>query len=309
MELLLRRGHVDPSAFAAASLSSKHANAVRTACLRFGRQRPELIRHISRCDIQVALRCGCPSIDRKVVNSGKRLRAYVGLVEGELAKKLHPDTNKGDADAEPKFQEVQRAYEFFRNIFRDRDFGSHDIKVALELSFMEAVQGCSKTINFQTSVTCETCNGAGVPPGTKPETCLACRGSGFMFMQTGPFRMQSTCTKCGGSGKTVKDFCRFLGRASPGRPVMCSQWLPASPSSRRSVAQRLRCWRPKMMARRDVQLLVARGISSSPRLSRRINQTGEACLSSFTYFGFLARFQEISDSVSTLAISVVHRCA
>ncbi|XP_035820254.1 chaperone protein dnaJ 1, mitochondrial-like [Zea mays] len=135
MELLLRRGHVDPSAFAAASLSSKHANAVRTACLRFGRQRPELIRHISRCDIQVALRCGCPSIDRKVVNSGKRLRAYVGLVEGELAKKLHPDTNKGDADAEPKFQEVQRAYEFFRNIFRDRDFGSHDIKVISALIF------------------------------------------------------------------------------------------------------------------------------------------------------------------------------
>ena len=44
MELLLRRGHVDPSAFASASLSSKDANAVRTACLQFGRQRPELIR-------------------------------------------------------------------------------------------------------------------------------------------------------------------------------------------------------------------------------------------------------------------------
>lgn len=41
-------------------------------------------RHISRWDIQVALRCGCPSIDRKVVNSGKRLRAYVGLDEGEV---------------------------------------------------------------------------------------------------------------------------------------------------------------------------------------------------------------------------------
>eukprot|EP00267_Zea_mays_P047241 XP_020399682.1 chaperone protein dnaJ GFA2, mitochondrial [Zea mays] len=97
-----------------------------------------------------------------------------------------------------------RSFKRFSELMRDRDFGSHDIKVALELSFMEAVQGCSKTINFQTSVTCETCNGAGVPPGTKPETCLACRGSGFMFMQTGPFRMQSTCTKCGGSGKTVK---------------------------------------------------------------------------------------------------------
>jgi len=184
-------------------------------------------------------------------------KAYYGL-----AKKLHPDTNKGDADAERKFQEVQRAYEtlkdeqkrslydqvgpdqyekaasggggtgfeggfgnpfedifsggggsggmndFFRNIFRDRDFGGRDVKVALELSFMEAVQGCSKTINYQTSVKCETCGGAGVPPGTKPETCPSCRGSGFMFMQTGPFRMQSTCTKCGGSGKTVKEFCK-----------------------------------------------------------------------------------------------------
>ncbi|RLN38631.1 chaperone protein DnaJ-like [Panicum miliaceum] len=90
-------------------------------------------------------------------------------------------------------------YGFFRNIFRDREF-----EVALEISFMEAVQGCTKTINFQTSVTCETCGGAGAPAGSKPETCVICRGSGFMFMQTGPFRMQSTCIKCGGSGKTVK---------------------------------------------------------------------------------------------------------
>jgi DnaJ domain len=29
----------------------------------------------------------------------------------QLAKKLHPDTNKGDTDSERKFQEVQRAYE------------------------------------------------------------------------------------------------------------------------------------------------------------------------------------------------------
>ncbi|KAK3131456.1 hypothetical protein QOZ80_6AG0506680 [Eleusine coracana subsp. coracana] len=179
-----------------------------------------------------------------------------------LAKKLHPDTNKGDADAERKFQEVQRAYEtlkdeekrsfydqvgpdqfekasaagggtggpfeggfgnpfedifsgggggmndFFKNIFRDKEFGGRDVKVELELSFMEAVQGCTKTINFQTTVPCQTCSGAGVPPGTKPETCLTCRGSGFISMQTGPFRMQSTCTKCGGSGKTVKEFCK-----------------------------------------------------------------------------------------------------
>uniref|UniRef100_A0A1D1YIA1 Chaperone protein dnaJ 1, mitochondrial n=2 Tax=Anthurium amnicola TaxID=1678845 RepID=A0A1D1YIA1_9ARAE len=173
-----------------------------------------------------------------------------------LAKKLHPDTNKDDADAERKFQEVQRSYEvlkdeekrslydqvgaeafeqaasgggpggspfdggfnpfeeffrsgvsgdFFGNIFNRK---GRDVQVELELSFMEAVQGCTKTVSFQTELPCETCNGTGVPPGTKPETCRACRGSGMTFMQKGPFRIQSTCMQCGGTGKTVKNFCK-----------------------------------------------------------------------------------------------------
>ncbi|CAA6660587.1 unnamed protein product [Spirodela intermedia] len=174
-----------------------------------------------------------------------------------LAKKLHPDTNKDDAEAERKFQEVQRAYEVlkddekrslydqvgaeafeqaasgggpgggpfdggfnpFEEFFRGGGMGSdffgnifnrkgRDIQVELELSFMEAVQGCTKTVSFQAELPCETCNGTGVPPGTKPETCRACRGSGMTFMQKGPFRIQSTCMHCGGTGKTVKSFCK-----------------------------------------------------------------------------------------------------
>ncbi|XP_019056107.1 PREDICTED: chaperone protein dnaJ GFA2, mitochondrial-like isoform X2 [Nelumbo nucifera] len=175
-----------------------------------------------------------------------------------LAKKLHPDTNKDDADAEIKFQEVQKAYEvlkdeekralydkvgpdafeehahgggpggpfgpgfnpfedifngggmndFFKNIFNQGGFGGQDVKVSLELSFMEAVQGCTKTVTFQAAVPCETCGGTGVPPGTRPETCRPCRGSGMIFMQKGPFRLQTTCTHCGGTGKTVTSFCK-----------------------------------------------------------------------------------------------------
>ncbi|PKA66385.1 Chaperone protein dnaJ 1, mitochondrial [Apostasia shenzhenica] len=167
-------------------------------------------------------------------------KAYYGL-----AKKLHPDTNKDDPDAERKFQEVQRAYEvgpdafekadsgggpggpfgatgspfddffyangmndFFKNIFRTGEFGGEDVKVSLDISFMEAVHGCTKTMTFQTDLPCEACDGSGVPPGTKPETCRSCRGSGMIFMQNGPFRMQSTCSKCGGSGKIVKNLCQ-----------------------------------------------------------------------------------------------------
>lgn len=180
-----------------------------------------------------------------------------------LAKKLHPDTNKDDADAERKFQEVQRAYEvlkdeekrslydqvgpdkfeeaaqggpgpggpfggagfnpfedffnggggggvndFFDKIFRDRNFGGQDVKVSLELSFMEAVQGCTKNLSFQTAVACEACGGTGVPPGVKPETCKPCRGSGMYTMKQGFFTYQSPCSHCGGLGKTVKNHCQ-----------------------------------------------------------------------------------------------------
>ncbi|MCL7037921.1 hypothetical protein MKW94_010754 [Papaver nudicaule] len=143
----------------------------------------------------------------------------------DLAKKLHPDVNKDDADAEAKFQELQEAYE----VLKDEDkrfnydnpgpvepfFGpfdifepGEDVKVPLELSFMEAVQGCSKTVTFTTDLKCEPCGGAGVPPGTKPEACRTCRGSGMIFIQQGPFRFESVCAHCRRTGKDLKCLCK-----------------------------------------------------------------------------------------------------
>ncbi|KAA8515705.1 hypothetical protein F0562_018684 [Nyssa sinensis] len=176
-------------------------------------------------------------------------KAYYGL-----AKKLHPDTNKDDPEAEKKFQEVQKAYEVLKDedkrgqydqlghaayeaaadnsgpgpgpfgpdftnpfdFFRDKanmfhsifETNGEDVKVSIELSFMEAVQGCTKTVTFQTDFLCEACGGSGVPPGTRPETCKRCRGSGMINMQTGPFKIQSTCSDCRGAGKTVRSFCK-----------------------------------------------------------------------------------------------------
>ncbi|KAL4564405.1 hypothetical protein LXL04_028469 [Taraxacum kok-saghyz] len=38
--------------------------------------------YFTRGDIHAVAGSGCPSIDRKVVNSGKRLREYIGIDEG-----------------------------------------------------------------------------------------------------------------------------------------------------------------------------------------------------------------------------------
>lgn len=89
-----------------------------------------------------------------------------------------------------------------------RNFSGKDVKVSLELSFMEAVQGCTKNVAFHTELPCESCGGSGVPPGTKPETCRRCKGAGMTMSQTGPFRIQVTCPQCGGSGKYVKNLCK-----------------------------------------------------------------------------------------------------
>ncbi|KAL3329947.1 hypothetical protein AABB24_034019 [Solanum stoloniferum] len=60
------------------------ANLIRTACLNFARDRFDLIRYLSPQDIGVLASCGCPSMDRKVVNSGKRLRVLFGIEEGNV---------------------------------------------------------------------------------------------------------------------------------------------------------------------------------------------------------------------------------
>ncbi|KAL6969998.1 hypothetical protein U1Q18_029707 [Sarracenia purpurea var. burkii] len=83
MEQLLRNGYFEDvgNPFRKGELDAKDVNRIRTACLNFARERIYLIRYFSTNDIQVIAGSGCPVIDRKVVNSGKRLRAHVGIDE------------------------------------------------------------------------------------------------------------------------------------------------------------------------------------------------------------------------------------
>ncbi|KAJ8748708.1 hypothetical protein K2173_011256 [Erythroxylum novogranatense] len=103
------------------------------------------------------------------------------------------------------FEDFFRMDDIFSNIFKQK-LGGQDVEVSIELSFMEAVQGCTKTITFQTTVPCEACRGEGIPPGVKPELCRRCKGTGVTFTQKGFFSLQQTCNQCGGTGQS--SFCR-----------------------------------------------------------------------------------------------------
>jgi molecular chaperone DnaJ len=62
--------------------------------------------------------------------------------------------------------------------------------VSIEIDFMEAINGASKTISFSRIDVCGTCKGTKAKPGTSPSNCGSCGGSGFTTIRQGPFTIQ-----------------------------------------------------------------------------------------------------------------------
>jgi molecular chaperone DnaJ len=86
-----------------------------------------------------------------------------------------------------------------------------DLRLDLKLDFREAVFGGEKEIRISHLETCETCNGSGAKPGTRPRTCSTCNGSGQVRRATrtpfGSFTQVSTCPTCDGTGTVIEDKC------------------------------------------------------------------------------------------------------
>ena len=86
-----------------------------------------------------------------------------------------------------------------------------DLKYSVNLTFEESYSGISKEINITRNEKCPTCSGTGAKPGTHPDTCSVCGGTGTVTkMQTtllGQMRVQTTCSNCHGTGKIIKDIC------------------------------------------------------------------------------------------------------
>jgi molecular chaperone DnaJ len=88
-----------------------------------------------------------------------------------------------------------------------QSFRGADLRYNLELTLEEAVFGTTAKVRVPSLVVCETCDGSGARPGTKPATCPTCNGMGQVRMQQGFFSIQQTCPRCRGRGTIIPDPC------------------------------------------------------------------------------------------------------
>jgi len=83
----------------------------------------------------------------------------------------------------------------------------HDRHKELEITLKEAFEGIKKEISYNRMFACETCKGHGTAPGTKPEICKQCEGTGQVTYRQGFFMYAQTCNICGGQGYIIPHPC------------------------------------------------------------------------------------------------------
>ncbi len=83
-----------------------------------------------------------------------------------------------------------------------------DLESELRLDFLDAVHGITTTVNVTSDAPCSVCGGSGAEPGTFPETCPTCQGTGAVAVDQGPFSFSQVCPTCGGRGQVIAHKCK-----------------------------------------------------------------------------------------------------
>jgi molecular chaperone DnaJ len=128
------------------------------------------------------------------------------------------DFFKGFSDFGFDFEDIFSGFsDFFGATRRERRYEPRrgfDLRHDLSVSFEEAAFGTEKRIQIERIELCDACNGSGSKTGEKA-TCPECLGRGFI-QQTrktffGVFSSRTTCQRCKGEGKIVKEPCNKCG--------------------------------------------------------------------------------------------------
>ncbi len=87
-----------------------------------------------------------------------------------------------------------------------------DLRYDLEINLEEAAKGAVKHISIPKLVKCDKCNGSGAESDKDIVTCPDCNGSGMQRREQrtpfGIFVTTTTCRKCRGQGRYIKNECK-----------------------------------------------------------------------------------------------------
>jgi molecular chaperone DnaJ len=158
-----------------------------------------------------------------------------------LANKYHPDKNPDSPrEAAEKFKEVSAAFELvgdeqkrrqfdffgtssppsfsfrsrnsvddvfdnmFSQFFGEQKFGGS--KVRIRVSLKDVYLGSTKKVKTEKRSLCDPCKGTG---SSAWDPCVTCSGKGFIFLNNGPLRVQTSCSVCLGRGSVSKFKCEI----------------------------------------------------------------------------------------------------
>ncbi len=110
---------------------------------------------------------------------------------------------------------------------RGPERGQH-VQVDVVLTLQDVMAGVKREVEVNGVAPCDVCSGSCAAPGTSPQRCGACGGSGQVASQRGFIVFASTCPQCRGSGQTVAtpcNSCKGQGRVERHRKVVVN--IPA----------------------------------------------------------------------------------
>lgn len=98
---------------------------------------------------------------------------------------------------------------------RSRVRQGEDALIPVELTLEECATGVAKDIVVDTATLCSSCHGSGCAPGTKPQVCDTCKGSGDIQQVQrsllGQVVTSRPCPVCRGYGEVIPEPCRQCG--------------------------------------------------------------------------------------------------
>lgn len=123
----------------------------------------------------------------------------------------------------PQFSSVEDIFSHFGDIFggsifqdlfggRRRGTGrtgrpGGDLRLEVELTLEEVASGAKRDVDVARMTRCSRCDGSCAEPGSKPEVCPTCRGSGQVQASSGFFTISRPCPGCRGEGLTISKPC------------------------------------------------------------------------------------------------------